>query len=149
MSEFEEKVIIDAITRMLARREHSIDEIKRKLQAKGIPDEAFLPVLNQFVEARVQSNERYAESRARSLANKGSGPAKIRADLMQRGVSERDIESAFEDLEVDWYALACEVRIKKFGRALPQTYEKRVRQMQFLQYRGFEMSHINYAVSGD
>ncbi|PTT93368.1 RecX family transcriptional regulator, partial [Pseudomonas sp. HMWF031] len=36
MSEFDRKIITDAITRMLARREHSFNEIMRKLQQKGI-----------------------------------------------------------------------------------------------------------------
>ena len=53
MSDFDRKIITDAITRMLARREHSVNEIARKLQQKGIASEAFTPILDEFKDAAV------------------------------------------------------------------------------------------------
>lgn len=148
MSDFDEKIIIDAITRMLARREHSAVEIGRKLRAKAIPESEFLPVLTRFIDAGVQSNQRFAESRARMLSRKGQGPLKIRADLAQHDIDEADINTAFSELDVDWFALAADVREKKFGQVLPSDYKTRAKQMQFLQYRGFDMEQIQFAVRG-
>ena len=48
MSEFDRKIITEAITRMLARREHSLSEIVRKLKQKGIESDAFIPILEEF-----------------------------------------------------------------------------------------------------
>ncbi|SVE25755.1 uncharacterized protein METZ01_LOCUS478609, partial [marine metagenome] len=56
MSEFDRKIITDAITRMLARREHSFNEIMRKLQQKGIASDAFMPILEEFKDADIQSD---------------------------------------------------------------------------------------------
>ena len=149
MSEFDRNVIIDTITRMLARREHSVVEIERKLTQKGVPESEYAPVLQEFIDNDVQSNRRYAESRARSMVTRGAGPMKIRGDLQQRGVEEADIETALEELDLDWFQLAREVRIKKFGRAQAYDYTQRMKQMQFLRYRGFAMEQIEFAVSGD
>ncbi len=143
------KVIIESITRMLARREHSRNEILRKLTLKGVSETTAIPVLEEFSEAGIQSDSRYAESRARALALKGSGPRKIAGDLAQHGVSDGLIEEALAAIEVDWFALAREVKEKKFGPALAEDYRARMKQMQFLQYRGFAQGHIDYAVSGD
>lgn len=149
MSEFERNVIIDTITRMLARREHSVAEIERKLAQKGIPESEYSQVLQEFIENDVQSNRRYAESRARSMVTRGSGPVKIRGDLQQRGVNEADIDAALSEVDVDWFQLAIEVKVKKFGRGAAQDYALRMKQMQFLRYRGFTMEHIEFAVRGD
>ncbi|MCU7555054.1 recombination regulator RecX [Alteromonas sp. ASW11-19] len=143
------KVIIESITRMLARREHSRNEILRKLAQKGMSESDVTPVLDEFSEAGIQSDSRYAESRARALALKGSGPRKIAGDLAQHGVCELLIEEAIAAIETDWFTLAREVKEKKFGPELAEDYRARMKQMQFLQYRGFAQSHINYAVSGD
>ncbi len=147
MAEFERGVIIDAITRMLARREHSVAEIETKLRQKGIPESDYLPILQEFVDNNVQSNQRYAEARARSMAGRGAGPVKIRADLQQRGVDETDIDMALDEVEVDWFAQAKAVRDRKFGDAHPKDYAQRMKMMQFLKYRGFSMDHIAFAVN--
>ncbi|GGW73892.1 regulatory protein RecX [Alteromonas halophila] len=149
MSEFDRNVIIDTITRMLARREHSVLEIEQKLRQKGVPESDFMPVVQEFVDNDIQSNLRYAEARTRAMASRGSGPVKIRGDLRQRGVDEADIERALDEADVDWYQLAFEVKCKKYGGALAQDYAQRMKQMQFLKYRGFAMVHIEYAVQGD
>ena len=57
MSDFDRKFITDAITRMLARREHSFDEICRKLSQKGIESDAFIPILEEFREAKIQCDK--------------------------------------------------------------------------------------------
>ena len=125
MSEFDRKIIIDAITRMLARREHSYSEIVRKLTQKGIENEAFLPILDAFREADIQSDERFAQSRARALYLKGKGPRVIKLDLQQYGVDEGYVREAFEDIEADWFESAKTAKVKKFGAcfsiSLPKT----------------------------
>lgn len=149
MSKVDRNVIIASITRMLARREHSAEEIVRKLNQKGIAEDAVWPVLDEFRQAGVQSDARYAEARARALMLKGSGPRKIKADLQQHGVSEAVVDEACKELNGDWFELAREVKEKRFGAGCPKDYKDKMKQMQFLSYRGFSQSHINYAVNGE
>ncbi len=149
MSEFDRKIITETITRMLARREHSFKEIAQKLAQKGIESEAFYPILEEFKAADIQSDYRYAESRARALALKGSGPQKVRADLLQKGVNEINVERAMADIDVDWFELALRVKQKKFGEEKEQDYKKLLKQKQFLLYRGFSNDQIGYAVKGE
>ena len=149
MSEFDRKIITDAITRMLARREHSFDEVVRKLKQKGIDSESFMPILDEFRHADIQSDMRFAESRARALYLKGKGPRAIKLDLQQYGVGERDAERALDEIEPDWFESAKRVKVKKFGEFFETDFTLRLKQKQFLQYRGFYQEHIEYAVSGN
>ena len=66
-------------------------------------------------------------------------------DLGQRGIGDAAIEIALEDANPDWYALASEQRVKKFGPDAPSDFKEKARQMRFLQYRGFEQDHIQKA----
>ena len=47
----------------------------------------------------------------------------------------------------DWFELAREVRIRKFGNAMPAEFPEKARQMRFLQFRGFESEQVQVAVS--
>jgi regulatory protein len=57
------------------------------------------------------------------------------------------IQEALSEAEQDWSALAREMRQKKFGADVPSDFKEKARQMRFLQYRGFEPSQIQAAVS--
>lgn len=149
MSDFDRKRITDAITRMLARREHSYNEICQKLSLKGIENAEFIPILEEFRDANIQCNKRFAESRARALYLKGSGPRKIKLDLQQHGIDEADIEAALDEIEPDWFAAAHNVKVKKFGVEKPTDFKLAMKQKQFLQYRGFYHEHIEFAVNGE
>jgi len=149
MSDYDRKIITDAITRMLARREHSFVEVCRKLAQKGIEQAAFLPVVEAFRDADIQSDVRFAESRARALYLKGSGPRKITLDLQQYGVDEIAVERALEEIEPDWFEQAKAVKCKKFGDGRETDFKLLMKQKQFLQYRGFYSEHIEFAVNGD
>ncbi|MEM8685156.1 MAG: RecX family transcriptional regulator [Pseudomonadota bacterium] len=46
------------------------------------------------------------------------------------------------EFDGDWYALAVDVRMKKFGPGPASDFKDKARQMRFLQYRGFETDHI-------
>lgn len=149
MSDFDRKFITDAITRMLARREHSFTEICRKLSLKGIVNEDFIPILEEFKQANIQCDKRFAESRARALYLKGAGPRKIKLDLQQHGIDESDAEVALEEIEADWFAAAKQVKVKKFGADKETDFKLAMKQKQFLQYRGFYQEHIEFAVNGE
>lgn len=133
---------------MLARREHSVFELTRKLQQRDIPPEVIDRVIAVLIADRLLSNERYAESYVRMRSNRGYGPTRIRMEMQERGVEEVLIEEYLDGADVDWFALAREVRERKFGEESPAAFEQRAKQMRFLQYRGFSHAHLNAALKG-
>ena len=129
----------------LARREYGKTELIRKLADKGFDRDVAAEAVDRLTEDGLQSDARFTEAFVQSRINQGKGPVRIRLDLGQRGVGESIIDTALEEADPDWRALAREQRIKKFGGALPSDFKEKARQMRFLQYRGFEQDHIQSA----
>jgi regulatory protein len=73
---------------LLARREHSKRELVIKLRARNCPDKIITTVVEQLTEEGMQSETRFAESFVRSRIDRGVGPLRIRAELMERGVDD-------------------------------------------------------------
>lgn len=147
MTDSDRKIIMDSITRMLSRREHAYAELIRKLQQKGFQTNAFVPVLEEYREAGIQSDARFAEMKVRAGAAKGQGPGRVKMDCQQWQVDEHLVEQAIQENEIDWFELALQVREKKYGIERISDRELRYKQMRFLQYRGFYQDHIEYALS--
>lgn len=130
----------------LARREHSQQELQRKLLRKGFESVAITPVLQVLVEQGLLSDERFTEAFINSRLNRGTGPVKIAMELQQRGVSDELVKANLDERDIQWMKSAIAVRIKRFGPAIPGDFKERARQMRFLQYRGFTLSQIQRAV---
>lgn len=131
----------------LARREHARDELARKLEAAGFDTDIAADTIRQLAEEGLQSDRRFVESFVQSRINQGKGPVRIRADLGERGIPPGLIEEMLEAAGVNWYALAREVRVKKFDGGLAVDFKEKARQMRFLQYRGFEPDQVQAAVA--
>ena len=129
----------------LARREYGQTELIRKLADKGFDRDVAEHAVTQLTADGLQSDQRFADSFAQSRINQGKGPVRIRLDLGQRGIPDSIIEMSLEEADPDWYALAREQRVKKFGEAAPSDFKEKARQRRFLQYRGFEQDHIQTA----
>jgi regulatory protein len=139
------KTVEAAAVRLLARREHSIDELRRKLARKGYPSEAIEPVIQKLVGKRLVSDERFTSSFVHHHAKRGQGPVRIRAELRQQGIPDSQVEEALRCAEVDWVKLAREVRRRKFGATPPRGLGERAKQARFLQYRGFDAEQLRAA----
>lgn len=143
----------DAVRRiamgLLASREHSRRELERKLQLRGFGEADVAPELDALEKARYLSEERFTEQFVGSRARRGDGPLKIRSELKGRGVDEGLIEKELDHAEDDWLAKAEQVRCKKFGEPIPETFEERARQARFLQNRGYSMEQIRRVLKGD
>jgi regulatory protein len=132
---------------LLARREHGRAELERKLIAAGFDADVAADALQQLSEEGLQSDRRFVESFVQSRINQGKGPLRIQADLGQRGIASGLIDDVLKAIGEDWYALARDARLKKFGRSRPAEFRDKARQMRFLQYRGFEPDQIRAAVA--
>jgi len=137
---------------LLARREHSVDELGKKLARRFGREEATTDLiaeqLQRLEEEGLVSDSRYAAAMLRQLILKGLGPRRLDQELRAKGISAPWIDCArAADIEVDWCEQARSVYEKKFPRPIAtadrgeqrREWGKRAR---FMQYRGFEPDHF-------
>jgi len=134
---------------LLARREHSTQELRDKLLTRGFEDDVIVPALQTLSREGLLSDERFTESFIHSRMERGSGPVKIRAELRQRGVADEIISDWLDERDRMWLERAETVRCKKFGSALPVDYKEKARQARFLQYRGFSAEQTRQVLRDD
>lgn len=135
----------DRALNLLARREHSRDELGHKLAAYGDPDEVAV-LLDDLERENLLSNTRYAESLAHSRAGR-HGSLRLKADLRSKGVSETVISQVVSEAQEQDLAAAHAVWDKKFGQP-PKDVSERARQMRFLASRGFPAEVVRRVVGG-
>jgi len=130
-----------AAMNLLARREHSVHELRTKLRRR-FADEAMLEdQLSRLAAQQLQSDVRFAESYARQRIGRGYGPLRLREELRERGVSAADIAATLEQMHVDWRAIALDVLQKKFGATTASSLKEQARRARFMQARGFSSEH--------
>lgn len=123
--------------RHLARREHSRDELARKLAPHAASPEILEGLLRELESRKQLSNERFAEARAHWMSRK-YGAAKIRQDLKAKGVAEDIVARVSGEGELE-RALTI---LKRKYREPATTHEERARRARFLQSRGFSHDTI-------
>jgi len=137
----------EAAVRLLARREHSVRELERKLLGRDWPSELIDQALSELAEQGLQSDARFAESFARQRAERLYGPRRIRAELIERGVDADEADRAIGSLDVDFAEAAARFYQRKYGAAdQAPDYAERARRSQALYRRGFESETIRALV---
>jgi len=142
----DKREIEQAAVRLLASREHTLVELRRKLAAKVQDGELLEQVLAGLQAQRLQSDERFVEQYIESRRRKGYGPVRIRHELQQRGVDAELIEAWLDEADDGWRALVQDVCRRKFGSARPSDFKARARQARFLEYRGFPVELIREVI---
>lgn len=134
---------------LLVRREHSRKELTRKLQARGIENEAAEAAVSKLAEAGWQDDTRFAENLVRIRANTGYGPIHIRAELGTHGLDSDQIAAAMDTFEGDWTENARDLVCRRFGDAGPQELPQRRKAADLLARRGFPGDSIRLATRYD
>lgn len=137
-----------AAMNLLAMREHSAFELRRKL-ARRFDDADIVEAVAVLSAENLQSDERYTEAFINMRKRQGKGPVRIALELKEKGVSEAVISIYLDTSDHDWFDLALAERQKRFGVAEPQNVKERARQMRFLQYRGFTQPQILAAIKAE
>ena len=119
--------------RLLARREHTRQELERKLSPHAGSSEALGVLISELRTKNQLSEERYAEARAHRLSRK-YGAARIRQDLRAKGVAE-ELVSRFSS-SADELQKAKAILERKY-RTPAATRGEKAKRMRFLQSRGF------------
>ena len=126
--------------RLLARREHSRDELRRKLARIASESDDVDGVIESLAQKGWLSDARYAEQAVRSKSRR-FGPIKVAHELRAKGVRDETIAAAFVAAGVDGAADIQRVWKSRFS-ALPDNDRERARQVRFLQGRGFPLDDI-------
>ncbi|MCX7628052.1 MAG: recombination regulator RecX [Methylophilaceae bacterium] len=117
----------------LARREHSRQELYRKLAPYAAQKEELDALLEDFQRRGWLSEARFAEQLVHARKTR-YGSLKIAHELRDKGVSEavvQQVTASLDDLKT-----AHAVWLKKFGHP-PESPQDWARQARFLQNRGF------------
>jgi regulatory protein len=136
-----------AAVRLLARREHTKDELRRKLKRRGHPEACIESVVAALDDASYVSDTRFAEGFVRIRAERGQGPLRIRAELRERGVADALADEVLTETCDYWLARARAARRKRFGDEAPKDRGEWNRQARFLAQRGYPSDLIFRALS--
>ena len=144
--------LLDRAIRILAMRDHSEQELRRKLDAPVMskngpealdvtPDE-LEQVVAWCIENRYLDDNRFVGQFIASRSRKGYGPARIRQELSQKGIARQVVDQAMRECDIDWVSLAREQAQRKYGEPLPSAFTEKVEVQRFLLYRGYLMEDI-------
>ena len=144
--------LLDRAVRILAMRDHSEQELRRKLAApvmgKNGPEdidatpEDYDKVIAWCIESRYLDDDRFVQQFIASRSRKGYGPARVRQELNQKGIAREAIERAMCECEIDWALLVREQAVRKYGEPLPVDFSDKIKVQRFLLYRGYLMEDI-------
>ena len=95
----EPRPAVEAALRALRARDRSVSELESRLQRRGVGTTEQRETLALLSRLGYVDDERFARSRAQSLARRNCGNEMIRADLEGRGVAAGRIDAALAELE--------------------------------------------------
>jgi regulatory protein len=132
--------------RILARRDHSMAELNRKLHRCGHSQEVIRHVVNECLQRNYLNDDRAAAQVIDSLFRKGWGIHRIRNELLKRGLAGENSEAILREKlsPAEEQATARQVFLKKW-KALEKESDpqkKKLRMQRFLRSRGFSDSVI-------
>lgn len=126
--------------RLLARREHSRAELRRKLAPHAEEAVDLEALLDDFARRGWLSEERFVEQTVRAKARK-YGPLKIAQHLREKGIDEAGIERGLAQARAEEGEALASAWRSRFGRP-PADEAEKARQVRFLQQRGFPLEAV-------
>ncbi|WP_380183809.1 regulatory protein RecX [Kalamiella sp. sgz302252] len=155
--------LLDRAMRILAMRDHSEAEFRRKLslsaeraamyaknksqEPETITPEQIDRVVAWCYESHYLDDARFAERFVASRSRKGYGPQRIRMELGQKGVAKPLIEETLANTEIDWQKMAFDAAERKFGLPLPTEWKDKAKVQRYLMTKGFFSEDIRMVFS--
>ena len=131
---------------LLARREYSYAELRRKLSDRAESPEQLQAVLQALVEDKLQCDKRFTGMYVRTKSQRGDGPAKIRMGLQEKGIAALIQQAAFEEEGIDWFANARDVAQRRFELPIVDARLKD-KALRYLVGKGYSFEQAKYALS--
>lgn len=155
---------LDRAMRILAMRDHSETEFRRKLalsaeraalfakdRAQQQPEPLTSELIDRVVAWCYENNYlddvRFAERFVASRSRKGYGPQRIRMELGQKGVDKALTDQALASAEIDWQQMAFDAAERKFGLPLPVEWKEKAKVQRYLMTKGFFSDDIRAVFS--
>jgi regulatory protein len=123
--------------RALSRREHSRASLDIRLERAGVRDTVRAEVLERAESGGLVDDERFAERRARQLAERGAGDLLIVDDLLRQGVDDAVAQAAVRGLPAETNRAT--VIVERRGRS--------VRTLRYLASRGFTEDSLELLIA--
>ena len=135
----------------LASRARTVQEVRDALLRKGFAEPIVEDTLDALERLGVVDDEAYARAFVRGrFSGRGYGPARLRQDLMRKGVARASIDAALAELtEAEDLGDAAREQAARKWRALASEEDLRKRKkktMDFLVRRGFGFEQARTAV---
>ncbi|GHK57967.1 regulatory protein RecX [Klebsiella pneumoniae] len=143
--------LLDRAIRILAMRDHSEQELRRKLVApvmsKNGPEALDVTPTSWSRLSPGVSKTATSTTTASSASSSPAGAAKAMvrrafAELSQKGIARQVVDQAMRKCDIDWVSLAREQAQRKYGEPLPSAFTEKVKVQRFLLYRGYLMEDI-------
>ncbi|WP_046791837.1 regulatory protein RecX [Tatumella morbirosei] len=147
--------LLDRATRLLAQRDHSVEELKEKIRLSvwrsqqrdaveqtAIDETALASVIAWCEENGWLDDQRFTRLFIQSRGRNGYGPQRVRQDLQHKGVERELINQELAETDIDWQQQAENVARKKYGHKWPTEAREKARLQRFLHSRGFLMEDI-------
>lgn len=141
------QAVKDCALRLLARREHSRGELKRKLLQRDFPEHLIEPVLDELSAKGWQDDLRFAQSYTRMRVGRGDGPIKLQMKLRDCGLSAEIVSSVVVAEDAFWQQQLARKYSKK-REEIKQSLAVRAKNTRFLQARGFSWEQITKFFKG-
>lgn len=132
---------------LLARRDHGVAELKRKLVDKGFPEKNSAEAIERLLRQNLLDDERFAGNLADASIRNGRGVgSKLFSDLVRKGISPDIARHAIEEAasrtpESEALTFILSKRFAAFNPSSASQKEKQ-RVFGYLQRRGFSFSSI-------
>lgn len=132
---------------LLARRDHSVLELKKKLISRGLPSQQVVEVLERLASQGLLNDRRFAVNWAQSAIRSGRGFGnRILLELRRRGVSRETAAEALSEATAEHgeRQVLAEIVARRFAGFDPATatLKERRRVYSYLQRRGFSLEAI-------
>jgi len=137
------KEIQEVCLHLLARREHSRQELLNKLALRGLDRDDAQSVIDELAKQGWQDDLRYAESYARFRIRKGYGPIRVSYELKQNGIAAFDLDGIVREEAGSWMALLEQVYNKKYTHVAVMDRNEWAKRSRFLLHRGFSGAMIS------
>ncbi len=135
-------IVKNAAFRLLARRDHSEAELKRKLTVKFTCSDAIQAALDQLKNESYLDDKRFAETYiSQQISNSRNGQLKIKNKLREKGISPDIYESLLSEISPDTFKENLFLLIEK--KSGNNDKNKLIR---FLQGKGYYLFDIMEAI---
>ncbi|MCL1141822.1 regulatory protein RecX [Shewanella gaetbuli] len=133
----------------LARRDYSRQQIHKKLLEKDFEELAIQQALDYCESQGYLDDMRYAQMLIRSHIYKCHGVMRIQQALVQKGLSKDVIKTAIDQCDCDWFELAKQKAVKKYGTPHTKDLKEKNRRIRHLVGQGFSFDQVAYALDYD